>query len=325
MNSGTLFAQDPHYSQFFNAPLLENPANTGNSNSLSRLVLNYRNQWKAVSKPFTTYSASYDGMFSKSMFKNRRFGYGISCMRDKAGDSEFGFASVAVSGSYSMALTKARDHWVTIGLQADFVQKSILYTALRFGDQYDGYQYDPNINSSEKFAGERFSYPDFNTGITWKYIRNNGQHYFAGLAIHHLSRPNQSFYENESIPLKQKISINTAARFSLNELNSIQPMMSWHHQGPYHELLFGAQFIHHQTETGFPMGFNAGAMNRWNDALVFFAGIQWQQLNFTMSYDLNYSKLQPSSDLRGGPEFSLILLFGKTDFTLTRQLSCPIF
>jgi len=246
-------------------------------------------------------------------------------MRDKAGDSEFGFASVAVSGSYSASLTKARDQWLTAGLQLDWVQKSILYTALRFGDQYDGYQYDPTIPTNEKFADERISYPDLNTGITWKYIRNTRQYYMAGIAVHHLTRPDQSFFENEKIPLKQKVSVYASARYSLNELNSIQPLMTWRKQGPFQEFLIGAQYLHHQTETGFPAGFHAGVLNRWKDALVFTGGIQWKQLDFTISYDLNYSKLHPSSDLRGGPEFSLIILFGKTDFTLTRQLNCPIF
>jgi hypothetical protein len=48
-------AQDLHFSQYFNAPILVNPANTGfNPDNDYRIGANYRNQWGAVGTPFKT-------------------------------------------------------------------------------------------------------------------------------------------------------------------------------------------------------------------------------------------------------------------------------
>ena len=50
-------AQDLHFSQYFNAPILVNPANTGfNPDNDYRIGGNYRNQWSAVGSPYKTMS-----------------------------------------------------------------------------------------------------------------------------------------------------------------------------------------------------------------------------------------------------------------------------
>ena len=47
-------AQSLHFSQYFNTPLLINPANTGfNPDYDYRVGVNYRNQWASVGNPYT--------------------------------------------------------------------------------------------------------------------------------------------------------------------------------------------------------------------------------------------------------------------------------
>ena len=60
-------AQDIHFSQFFQAPLLVNPSLTGVFNGDQRAIVQYRNQWDEFA-PYTTYSFSIDGgLFKKKM------------------------------------------------------------------------------------------------------------------------------------------------------------------------------------------------------------------------------------------------------------------
>ncbi len=317
-------AQDPHYSQFFNAPMYENPANTGNADALYRVGLNYRNQWNAVTKPFTTYAVSIDGLLPRTLFRKNRFGLGVSAMRDKAGDSEFGFASAGISGSWAYALNKARNQWFAAGIQLNWVQKSMLYTALRFGDQYDGYSFDPNSSTTERFATGQFSYADLNAGIAYRFLHQNTD-YRAGLAVHHLTRPDNSFLGNEEITLPLRWVFSGSVILKLNENQDLQPVFSYQYQHPFNEFLLGTQFTHRIDNPAFPAGIHAGLLNRWQDALVFMGGLSYKNMKFTLSYDLNYSKLKPASDFRGGPEFSLILLFGKSNYTIIRHVNCPIF
>ena len=56
------FAQDLHFSQFMNSPLLTNPANTGFiPDGDYRLGINYRNQWSSIMAiPYKTMSAFGD-------------------------------------------------------------------------------------------------------------------------------------------------------------------------------------------------------------------------------------------------------------------------
>ena len=45
------YGQDPHFSQFFEAPLLRNPSLAGIFEGDIRLQTVYRNQWQSVTKP----------------------------------------------------------------------------------------------------------------------------------------------------------------------------------------------------------------------------------------------------------------------------------
>lgn len=56
---GSVYAQDPEFTQFYANPLYLNPAFAG-SQRCPRVALNYRNQWPALSGTFVTSSASYD-------------------------------------------------------------------------------------------------------------------------------------------------------------------------------------------------------------------------------------------------------------------------
>ena len=58
------YAQDLHFSQYFNSPLLVNPANTGfNPDYDFRVGGNYRNQWANVGNPYKTMSLWGDAKF----------------------------------------------------------------------------------------------------------------------------------------------------------------------------------------------------------------------------------------------------------------------
>src|ERR1700712_4128378 len=94
-------AQDLHFSQYFNAPLLVNPANTGfNPDFDYRLGGNYRNQWTTVSNnPYKTMSVWADAQLFNNKFENSWVGIGGAFLQDVAGSGNLkstkGFASIA--------------------------------------------------------------------------------------------------------------------------------------------------------------------------------------------------------------------------------------
>src|SRR5437870_6342465 len=80
-------AQDLHFSQFFNAPLITNPANTGFiPDGDYRLGMNYRNQWSSImTVPYKTMSAFGDVQVLKDRMDNGWVGLGGVILRDVAG------------------------------------------------------------------------------------------------------------------------------------------------------------------------------------------------------------------------------------------------
>src|SRR5688572_29642140 len=75
-------AQDIHFSQFYDSPLLLNPAAAGASADY-RLAINYKNQWKSVINPFKTAALAFDAKLMKA--KKNNFGVGVSLFNDKVG------------------------------------------------------------------------------------------------------------------------------------------------------------------------------------------------------------------------------------------------
>ncbi len=53
-------AQDIHLSQFYNSDHLLNPAKVGDFDGDYRIGTNYRNQWREISKPISTYLVAFD-------------------------------------------------------------------------------------------------------------------------------------------------------------------------------------------------------------------------------------------------------------------------
>jgi len=70
-------AQDIHFSQINETPLLINPANAGLGCDM-RAILNYRTQWSSVTTPYKTFAASYE---VKLLKKSRKGTWGWAFTR----------------------------------------------------------------------------------------------------------------------------------------------------------------------------------------------------------------------------------------------------
>src|SRR5436190_2720521 len=98
--SGTVFAQDPEFTQFYANPLYLNPAFAG-STRCPRISLNYRNQWPALSGTFVTYTASYD-----QHVEALGGGLGLLVLNDKAGEGTLTTANISAVYAYQLNVTR---------------------------------------------------------------------------------------------------------------------------------------------------------------------------------------------------------------------------
>src|SRR5688572_11237773 len=77
--------QGLHFSQYYNAPLLLNPANTAlMPESDYRIGVNYRQQWAAIPVPYKTISAYADFQALRNKNLTNWMGLGLAFWNDKA-------------------------------------------------------------------------------------------------------------------------------------------------------------------------------------------------------------------------------------------------
>ena len=193
------YTQDIHFSQFYQVPQLVNPSLAGLFNGDFRGIINYRDQWSNIA-PYKTYSLGADGGIFKKKLQDKYLGAGLFIFQDVAGDSRL--STTQVSLSISSIITINKSNKISAGIQGGFAQRKLDEAELRWGAQYDGNGYAPQIASGEGDIFENYTYGDFSAGVSWSYGRsstnmssNNHLIANAGIAVFHLNTPGQRLGE----------------------------------------------------------------------------------------------------------------------------------
>ncbi len=321
-NSASLRGQDIHFSQFFQSPLLLNPALCGQFNGSYRVGINQRTQWRSVTTPFSTFAFGTDanhitlpdGIFNSEdgNFKELPFHGGISVYSDKAGDSQLKTTGLNLIAAQEFKVPfdpKAKLH---AGAMLGFTTMRIDYSKLTYDSQWNGINYDPNSPSGEVFPRAQRGYVNLNIGATYSRLINDKQSFTAGISLFNLSRPKQSFFDEGYVKLDTRFNLHGSYTFKYTQDLSFEPMLLLMLQGKYTEFNIGG--LAHYTLSEKPWarnGLYGGLFLRAKDSGFFMVGIQYGSWNAAVSYDVNTSSLKPASNGRGGLEFSLLHTFSK--------------
>ena len=135
-------AQDLHFSQFMNAPLLTNPANTGFiPDGDYRIGINYRNQWASVTAfPYKTMSVYGDVQTMQNEDNTGWLGIGGVILRDVAGTGSL--TSTKIYGSVAFHQMVNSGSLVSLGFNAGWANKNINTSNLTFPSQWNGQFFD---------------------------------------------------------------------------------------------------------------------------------------------------------------------------------------
>jgi type IX secretion system PorP/SprF family membrane protein len=327
------FGQDVHFSQFYAAPLNLNPSQTGMINGNLRGIANYRNQWSSFA-PYTTYNGSLDVNLGHNFLDNDLIGIGINFYNDVAGDAEFSTTHAALSVSYIKTMgNKFARNYLSVGFSGGMVQRSVDYTKMTFGTQFNGYEYDPSLFNGETVAFENLSYFVLGAGITWMLVPHDGLNFYMGVAFHHLNAPNQSFTGLVTDNLYMKTTGNMGAQIPVGQSTFLVPAVLAMVQGPHYQLNGGmsVKYIINDLDyksTALSLGVyqRIGLNNQTDyksDATIVAARFDYLNFSMGLSYDINISGLQDASNGLGGPEVSLTYT---TDLPQRdRKVDCPKF
>jgi len=300
-------AQDPIFSQFYANPLYLNPAMAG-TQKCPRGILNYRNQWPALSGNFVTTSASYD-----QYVEAVSGGLGFYVMNDNAGRGTLN--SFSINAIYSYQLTISDKVSMQAGFQAAYFQRSLDWSRLTFGDQIDprrGFIYQ----TQDTPRGGNVDNVDFSAGAVIF-----SETFYGGLAVHHLFEPNESLIVAEA-PLERRYTVHAGANIPIKKDirgetdASISPNILYQRQFDFEQINIGLY-----AQKG-PL--ILGTWYRFGDAMIILVGVETDRFKVGYSYDLTTSRL--TTQTMGSHEISFALNFNcaptKKKF---RAIKCPAF
>ncbi len=197
-------AQDLHYSQYFNAPLLVNPANTGFiPEGDYRVGINYRTQWASISdNPYKTMSAYGDIQLFGNRFENGWVGVGGAILRDVAGAGNLTSTKAYGSVAYHQAI--GLGSLVSAGFNAGYVSKRVDFTKLTFDNQWNGKFFDIAAPSGEAFQVSELTYFSLGAGVSYAYYPNENTYLNVGFSAMNINRPRETFFTTNPADLKLK-------------------------------------------------------------------------------------------------------------------------
>ncbi len=307
-------AQDPQLTQFYSAPLYLAPSFAG-ATQQHRVASTYRNQWPGVPGAYVTYTFSYDHFFS-----NFNSGLGLLIMRDEAGSGDLSTTNIGVQYSYDIQLA---DLWhIRPGISFVFTQTGINFSKLLWGDQISPSGTTPTIQIPSL---ERKGAIDASLSV----LVYSGR-MWAGAAVDHLFRPNNSLYDNDTrlgmkitafggyqVVRKGRLLKPIEETLSLAGLFKYQSHIMQLDMGVYwykNPLVFGLWY------RGLPVISN----EMRGDAICFLVGYKVDQFSIGYSYDFTINKLLTST--WGSHEIALIYEFTTSRKKQKRHMvPCPEF
>ena len=318
--SPALSGQDIHFSQFYASPQTLSPALTGVHEGSYRATAIYRNQWRSVSTAFHTYGAAFDIKLFEGKLKKDVFAVGVNFTGDKSGDGDLGL--LIFNGSVAYHKRMGKNHFLGLGLQIGYNQRSIDYQSLAFPNQFTGVDFDPNIPNNEPITDDRFGYLDVNIGIAWQGLFSEKFSASAGGAVYHVHEPSESFL-GESAPLRRRYVGHAGFRFKLSDLLTLTPNMIYLHQAKAQEVNIGAALEFGFGEERKTVA-SIGGWYRFNDAAIVTASFDVKNLRIGMAYDFNTSGLRAASSGRGAFEIAIQYTgFIKYSSPVTRPVLVP--
>lgn len=304
--SFSAFAQDIHFTQFYEPSLTLNPSNTGKFDGDWRFNGIFRSQWGAVVRPFVTTAMSYDQPVN---IGKHRFGIGGFYVFDKSGDGRLMMNKVMVSLAYHKNFA---GHLLSLGVQGGFNNKNINFSTLSFPGQYDNLigSYNTTLANGETFAGANSNYFDFNLGLGWSKKINPKLSLDAGYSIFHLNSPHESL-ANLKTNLEMRHVFNASAKYDLNDINYITPNILYMYDKAASNLVLGANYNHKMLPNKYKMTTVFGGVAfrdgffRTFDATALVVGCIVRDFRVGVAYDINLSPLSTATTYRGAFEISI--------------------
>jgi type IX secretion system PorP/SprF family membrane protein len=326
---GRSAAQDIHFSQFFETPLLRNPALAGIFSGDIRVEAVYRNQWNSVTTAYQT--GSFNAEYKKPVGRGDDFiTLGGEILYDKAGTVALQSTHILPALNYHKSLSAEKNMYLSLGFMGGWVQRSIDRSKITTNSQYDGTGFNPGLSTGETFPRNSYSYLDGSVGMSFntQLGENADNNIYLGIGYHHFNKATKvSFYGNPNYEMIPKWVGSLGVRMNINEYSFFTLLGDYSKQGSFTETMAGALYSWRLDDIENPKYLlHVGTFLRWKDALIPVAKIEFKPVSVSVSYDANLSQLKTASKGRGG--FELAMTYQKyldRNNSNTDAVRCPRF
>lgn len=302
--SFTGYAQDFTFSQFYEQPLLRNPALAGVFNGDLRVSMAYRDQWGSITVPFRTTSLSIE---HKIPLNNQYdvLTIGSQMSMDGAGDIRLKRTQLLPVVNFHKSLDGEKDTYLSLAFMGGPVSSQFDVSQLKLGDQFVGGSYNPSNSSMQPITNSSYSYWDLSTGLCFSsQIGSQARFYLAAGLAHFASPVIHSVTGSQSGALAPRFSLNFGSTALVGERGHIIALGDYFTQNGNHQLLggvmYGLEVGEYDNED--PSLLYVGSFLRWGDALIPAVKLEFNHMTIGISYDVNVSKLKVVSNWRGGLE-----------------------
>lgn len=320
---GKASAQDPHFSQFFSSPLTLSPAFTGKFDGQYRIAGNYRNQWATINNAFTTGTASVDFRIMQNHIpSNDAWGLGFMAYNDNSAAGAVNFNYATISTAYHKGLDEEGYHQLSAGFQVTYANMFINTANLKFEDQLTTVGFTGVTSEIFSNTTLKSNYVDINAGVLYNGSTTDRNNFYFGVSLYHITRPQQHF-TGGSFALNSRATIHAGTYFPISEISTLHLSALQSFQGGASETVLGGAFqFTANNGSDKPASLYAGSWMRFNDAIIPYVGLEYNNLRLGITYDANTSSLKTASQGQGGFEFSLIYIYKpSTD----KPINCPKF
>ena len=303
------YSQDLTFSQFYENPLLRNPALAGVFEGDIRVIGTFRNQWQSITVPFQTTAFSTEVKFPFGKHDDW-ITAGVQITQDAAGDIKLKRTQLLPVLNFHKSLSGDNDNYLSFAIMGGVVNSQFDPTLLKLDDQFINGAFSPNNPTSGIFTKTGFSYWDLSTGISYTSSFGNGVKYYLGAALFHFNKPLVGFYtNNDQSALHRKAVLNGGLTLPLNDFSKVLFYADYFKQGGNQQFLggvmYGTDLLQGQGYGSYQnISLYAGAFYRWNDALIPVIKMDIYEFSFGVSYDANVSQLKTASQVQGGFELT---------------------
>lgn len=335
--TGTAFGQDVGFSQFYDQPLLRNPALAGIFTGDLRFTASYRNQWESVTIPYRTFGLSAEFKMPVDIVIDDNLTIGLQLIRDVAGTSEFSTTQILPAINYSIPLSQVRTSYLSAAFMGGLRQQRFDPTKLVMNDQFvagSNGSFSILPSSQQIFNNTSVNYFDLSAGLSYNGAIREEIDYFIGAGLFHITKPKVGFFENHTITLNRKLAFNAGLSVPTSETDRFVLYADYFRQfdtsfasAGVNTMQVGVMLSRDifvvgdvaQTITG-------GILYRMNDAIIPVVQFRLNKLMIGMSYDINIDKLAAAAQNRGGFELTISYRdFLNRSQDGRRQAMCPQF